>query len=246
MNRFLVLCIALTTFLNGCSGWTVEPLPYNPPPTPFFTPTAFPNSATPIVLPPPVTATFSASATSASQTPTQSIETPTLTPSPTASFTSTATIETVTSTSTISITSTPIATITIPSALPPSSQVLTTILSCNTSFDFLHGMGEVTNAYVTVENIGMAEIGNMCATLNGLDEGRPHPDKTKCVTSLPAAYQVTFKLTVDTTFKQGTPIQVDVTSANIGLLQRVGKDSCTDVDIIPPDYDGLGTVTPIP
>ncbi len=107
-------------------------------------------------------------------------------------------------------------------------------------------MGEVTNAYVTIENIGSSEIDDMCATLNGLDEGRPHPDKTKCIPALPAGYQVTFKLTVDTTFRQGTPIQVDVTSKNMGLLQRVGKDSCTDVDIFPPDYDGLGTVTPIP
>ncbi len=244
MKAFLFSCIVLIMTLSGCSGWAVEPLPYTPPPTPFLTPTAFPNSPTPVVLPPPITATVLASATNTQITPTQSTGTPTLTPSPT--LTSTLTAAAATATVTNTITPTPIATITIPSALPPSAQVNTTILSCNTSFDILHGMGEVTNAYVTVANIGSSEIDNMCATLNGLDEGRPHPDKTKCIPALPAGYQVTFKLTVDTTFKQGTPIQVDVTSKNIGLLQRVGKDSCSDVDIVPPDYDGLGKVTPIP
>jgi uncharacterized membrane protein len=106
-------------------------------------------------------------------------------------------------------------------------------------------MGEVTNAYVTIQNIGNADLTNLCATLNALDEGRVHPDKTKCVASLPAGYQVSEKLTVDTTLKQASPIQVDVTASG-NLLQRVPQNSCTSFDLIPPRMSNLGTVMPIP
>jgi hypothetical protein len=106
-------------------------------------------------------------------------------------------------------------------------------------------MGQVTNAFVTISNLGSTDLDNVCATLSGLNEGRPHPDKTKCLPSLPASYQVTEKLTIDTTFKQATPIQVDVTSNNV-LLQRVGNDSCKDLGFFPPDIDNLGVVQHIP
>lgn len=106
-------------------------------------------------------------------------------------------------------------------------------------------MGEVTNAYVTISNVGAAELTNVCATLRGLDEGRPHPDKTKCVPSLAPNYQVTLKLTIDTTYKEDTPIQVDIASNDV-LLQRAGKDSCTDIGLFPPGIDDLGVVKPMP
>ncbi len=106
-------------------------------------------------------------------------------------------------------------------------------------------MGEVTNAYVTVSNLGNADLGNLCATLNGLDEGRPHPDKTVCVPSLPAKYRVTLKLTIDTAYNVNTPVQVDV-SANDVLLQRVGQDSCRDIGIFTPNIEDIGVVKPIP
>ena len=106
-------------------------------------------------------------------------------------------------------------------------------------------MGEVTNAYITVQNIGTVDLTDVCATLSALDEGRPHPDKTKCVGALPVGYQVSEKLTVDTTFRQATSIQVDVTEGG-NLLQRVAQNSCTDIGLFPPNMSGLGTVTPIP
>ena len=106
-------------------------------------------------------------------------------------------------------------------------------------------MGEVTNAYITISNIGNMDLTNVCATLNTQDEGRVHPDKTKCVASLLADYQVSEKLTVDTTLQQASPIQVDVTSGE-NLLQRVTQNSCTNFDLIPPKLSNLGTVMPIP
>lgn len=106
-------------------------------------------------------------------------------------------------------------------------------------------MGEVTNAYITIKNSGSRDLTNVCATLNALDEGRVHPDKTRCIASLPAGYQVTLKLTVDTTFRVDSPIQVNVTSGS-EELQRVGKDSCSDLGLFGPDTGELGVVTPIP
>lgn len=221
MKKTVCIYVFLMAALTGCSGWTVQPIPYNPTPIPSRTPSIY--TATPIILPPPVTATFTAT----SSTPTRSAET--LTPSAEATFTDTPASPTFT-----------------PTLETPASTLLKIdVLGCNTSIDITHGMGEVTNAYVTISNIGTTDLDNVCATLRGLDEGRPHPDKTKCVPSLPANYQVTLKLTIDTTYKESTPIQVDV-SADNGLLQRVGKDSCTDIGLFPPNVDDLGMVKPIP
>ncbi len=119
------------------------------------------------------------------------------------------------------------------------------ILGCDTGLDLSHGMGEVTNAYVTIGNFTGADETDLCATLRGLDEGRPHPDKTKCVGALPAKYQVTLKLTVDTTYRQDTPIQVDITSAD-SLLLRAGEPACTAIGLFLPDVGELGVIQPMP
>ena len=73
-------------------------------------------------------------------------------------------------------------------------------------------MGEVTNAYITLANPGGPDLTNACLTLSAADEGRAHPDKTVCVPSLIIGFQVTLKLTVDTTTNTATLIQVALTS----------------------------------
>jgi hypothetical protein len=117
------------------------------------------------------------------------------------------------------------------------------ILGCDTSIDVSHGMGEVTNAYVIVRNTGGTELTNMTTTLRALDEGREHPDKTVEVASLPAGYKVTLKLTVDSTYQEQTPIQIEV-AADGGLFQRVGAESCRDIGLFAPDPSDL--TTPVP
>jgi hypothetical protein len=222
MKLFLFICLLLALVLTACSGWTVRPLPYNPP-TPFSSRTPSIYTTTPIILLPPVTAPVTGlplTSTSSITTVTPSIE-PTFTDTPLSPI-FTPTIETI-----------------------PSVEIKVDILGCNTSIDLTHGMGEVTNAYVTFSNLGASEIDNVCVTLNGQDEGRPHPDKTKCIPSLPAGYQVTQKLTIDTTYKEDTAIQIDLKSNDV-LLQRVGKDTCKDIGLFPPDLDGLGVVKRIP
>jgi hypothetical protein len=118
------------------------------------------------------------------------------------------------------------------------------ILGCNTSIDITHGMGEVTNAYVTVKNTGTVDLPNICALLRAIDEDREHPDKKVCVTNLPLQNQVTLKLTVDSVYKKDTIIQVDTTSNDVILL-RVDKPSCTDIGLFGGAPSDVGVIKPI-
>ena len=199
----------------SCNGWIIQPGNL---PTPFLPPTPTPSifTATPVVI------------VVASATPQVASSTP-------ISF----------------ITATSALTFTIPSGTPvsgattlPSGPSLSVeVLGCNTSIDVAHGMGEVTNAFVMVRNTGGVELTNLRVTLNALDEGRVHPDKTAEVASLPVGYKVPLKLTVDSTYKAETPIQIEV-SGDAGLFQRVGSDSCKDIGVFTPNPASLNTPMP--
>jgi hypothetical protein len=104
-------------------------------------------------------------------------------------------------------------------------------------------MGEVTNAFVRLSNTGLVEITNLQVVLNARDEGREHPDKRLEVPSLLAGYEVMLKLTVDSTYQEETPIQVEVTG-DAGLFQRVGSASCRDIGVLAPNPEGLNTPAP--
>ena len=105
-------------------------------------------------------------------------------------------------------------------------------------------MGEVTNAFITLKNTGNVELTNVKATLFALDEGREHPDKTVELTSIPVGYQVTLKLTVDSTYQEETPIQIEVISAQ-GSFPRAGEPSCRDIGLFAPNPNGLETPVPV-
>ena len=233
MKRIYFICTLLGIVLSSCYAWTVQPLPYiSPTPFPSSTPIIF--SPTPIILPPPITATADLTLTALSNTPTPDTSTPTSTATQIA--TETMTVAPATS---VPLTFTPTITST------SSVSVNTKILGCSNGIDITHGMGEVTNAYVTIQNVGDEDLINICATLNMLGEGRVHPDKTKCMASLPAGYQVTEKLTVDSTLGKDSPVQVEV-NAGATLLQRVSQNSCADFSLLGPKINNLGTVAPIP
>jgi hypothetical protein len=185
----------------------------------------FPNNApTPFVPPTRTPSIFTATPVVINATPTPNISTST----PSATNTN------------ISPANTPIVTFT---NAPLTSSISLEILGCNTSIDVTHGMGEVTNAFVTVKNASNVELTNLRVTLNALDEGREHPDKTVEVTALPTGHEVTLKLTVDSTYQEETPIQVEVTG-DAGLFERVGADSCRDIGLFAPEPASLNT--PIP
>ena len=210
----IVPTILLAILLTSCNGWVIQPFPGNPP-TPFLplTPTPSIFTATPVVI----------GVTSASATP----NIPTATTAPTNTF-----IPASTNTSTLTLTNPPV-----------GPAVSVDVLGCNTSIDVTHGMGEVTNAFVTLKNTGGVALTNMRMTLFALDEGREHPDKTIDITSLLVGYEVTLKLTVDSTYQQETPIQIEVIGDN-GLFQRVGSASCRDIGLLAPNPNGL--YTPVP
>jgi hypothetical protein len=77
------------------------------------------------------------------------------------------------------------------------------------------------------------------------DEGRPHPDKMGCVLTLPPQAQVTFKLTVDTTFGTNTLIQVETSSAE-KISASVLGGSCKAIGAPKQELDPFGVVRPIP
>jgi hypothetical protein len=105
-------------------------------------------------------------------------------------------------------------------------------------------MGEVTNAFVTLRNDTGVNLPEVCTTLNTIDEGRVHPDKTVCVPLLEHGRQITLKLTADSTFRVDTPIQIEVESGE-NLLSRVGQESCTDIGLFAPSPGSLLTPVPI-
>lgn len=131
-----------------------------------------------------------------------------------------------------------------PTSMVPVPAVSVEVLGCNTSIDITHGLGEVTNAFVTLTNTGNVDLTNIKATLFALDEGREHPDKTMEIALLPVAWQVTAKLTVDSTYNADTPIQIEVTTDS-GLFQRIGEASCKDIGILVPDPSSLNTPVPV-
>lgn len=221
----IIPALLITLLLSSCNGWIIQPLPSNPP-TPFLPSTPLPSiyTQTPVII-------GVASATFTPNVPTSApVNTdtpfPTNTDQPPVSFTFTPAEFTATSD---------------PNGTP---SVSVRVLGCNTSIDVTHGMGEVTNAFVTLTNTGTIELTNLRVTLNALDEGREHPDKTVELTSLPIGYQVTIKLTVDTTYQKDTPIQV-ATVSDQASFPIEGLASCTDLGLFAPKPDALNTPVPV-
>ncbi|MCB0103942.1 MAG: hypothetical protein KDD74_17975 [Anaerolineales bacterium] len=211
----IVLFISLMVLISGCNTWQVAPQPI-PFQSPVPSATPVVVSPTPLIIPPP---TF---INEVEVTPALSW---TASPPPT----STVTVEPVSGST----------------SQPTETSLAVEILGCNTSVDILHGMGEVTNAYVIVKNYTGAEMPNTCGLLRAIDEGREHPDKKVCVENLPPSSQVALKLTVDSTYQQSTIIQVDVLVDEIILL-RVDKQSCRDINLFGGAPTDVGLVKPIP
>jgi hypothetical protein len=118
----------------------------------------------------------------------------------------------------------------VPPTIPPAApDIDISILGCDIGIDISHRLGEVTNAYVTIRNKGAGEALNVCATLSAGDEDQVHPDKTQCVPSVPAGYEVSQKLTVDTRNNVNAYVNVAVTLGQ-GLHKEVMVENCLGVD----------------
>jgi hypothetical protein len=190
MIKRLAGCMAVLIFALQAAGCGVSPIQitaYDPELSTAlaaYTQTAkYVNSAT-FTLTPRFSPTSSLTMTrTASPTQTSS---PTLTPSPTPSQTDT-----------------PV----------PVVKLNVIIVTCDTGLDIFHKLGEVTNAYVLVQNVGNADATGVQTALSASDEQKPHPDKSSLVQNLPAGEEIPLKLTVDTKEGVDTSIKVDVTSA---------------------------------
>lgn len=220
----LILFLFIAIFLSSCTGWGVAPQPF-PVLTPIPSSTPGIVTPTPFIIPPPI---FGETSTPSTNVTVISPVTPenTFTPTPTLTFT-------------------PIQP-TVTFTFVPVQSANLIILGCNTSIDITHGMGEVTNAFVTVKNTGTIDLPNTCAILRAIDEDREHPNKKVCLSNLPAQNEVNLKLTVDSQYKVDTIIQVDITSNEVTLL-RLDKQSCKDISLFggaPSDLDQIKPLTP--
>lgn len=123
---------------------------------------------------------------------------------------------------------TPLSTITgltpAPTVIPvPKINVL--VRDCDTGFDIANRLGEVTNAYVTVQNVGTAAATNVQAVLEANDEEQVHPDKSYTIQHLPPGYEITLRLTVDTEGGIDTNVEVVVT-ADQDVRETASKLAC--------------------
>jgi len=218
MKKYIPM-LFIAALITACNTWGAPPQPFTvwtvaPSQTPGIV------SATPFILPPPGIFT---------NTPTLTILTP-FTPAVIETFTST-------QTSTPAASETPVT--------PTLFQAVNVeILGCNTSIDIRNGMGEVTNAFVTIKNIGTLDLPNTCGLLRAIDEDREHPDKKRCVDNLPAQNQVTLKLTVDSHYQVDTFIQVDALSNDLVLL-RLDQQSCRNIGLFGGEPPDIGIIKPI-
>jgi hypothetical protein len=114
------------------------------------------------------------------------------------------------------------------------------VVGCSMGVDVRHGMGEVTNAYINLLNEGTTGITNVCVTLNGSDEKRPHPNKTVCMDNLPPGYEVTHRLTIDSTFQNDTQITINVTSAGTSIFNSTYSCKQIQADLLNKVKDRLG------
>jgi hypothetical protein len=111
-----------------------------------------------------------------------------------------------------------------PLSLLPKVNVL--IRSCATGIDVMKGLGEVTNVYVVIQNVGGGDASNLTITLSASDEDQMHPDKSYQLQHLPAGYEIVVKLTVDTQNNVETEIEVYVVG-DPGVSVIVEKGSCS-------------------
>lgn len=119
------------------------------------------------------------------------------------------------------------------------------MLGCEPGIDLTHGMGNVTNVYINLVNASELDLITVCATLSATDEGRAHPDKMACVSSLPHGFFIPIKLTIDITLQANTLVDIAVTS-NEELIASADGMACQDIGSSRPASETIGILQPIP
>ena len=107
----------------------------------------------------------------------------------------------------------------------PNNDLAILVRACDTGIDLVHGLGEVTNAYVTLQNRGASALTDLLVSLTAPDEDREHPNKTARVEALPSGFEISLKLTVDTRTGNIAGVQINA-GASGGVQKTVQEESC--------------------
>lgn len=112
----------------------------------------------------------------------------------------------------------------------PQPQIAILIEKCDTGFDILHGLGEVTNAYVNIKNVGSIDIPNFDVELLANDVEQEHADQLiKVESPLRTGQDTSLKLTADTTIGEDTLITISVKTV-YGILKQTQAISCKELE----------------
>lgn len=111
----------------------------------------------------------------------------------------------------------------------PAAKLNIEILGCTTGYDITHGLGEVTNIYVDVQNIGNADATGVNAGTSATDESGEHPNKYASIGDIPAGYAAREKMTVDTTYDVFGTITV-VAQTDKGISAQKSTSNCAEID----------------
>lgn len=111
----------------------------------------------------------------------------------------------------------------VDAAALPKLNVL--LQACDTGLDVFNQLGEVTNAYVVVQNPGDVAATQVHVVLSAEDEEKDHPDKSYLIQNLPPGYEIALKLTVDTASGVDSAVFATVTTAE-GAAVQASKSSC--------------------
>jgi hypothetical protein len=198
LSVVLLLVLGFAALLSLINRPPAEPPRELPPGVPTYTPTLTQPASLPFWR--RATATYTITPTDLpTQTP---VPSPTRTPTRTFTPTSTAT-------------PTPV----------PAPQLNVLIATCDTGFDVLNRLGEVTNAYITVQNVGEITARDVLVVLSASDEEQAHADRSYQIGYLPTGHEISLKLTVDTQTGVDTRITVTVTNPE-GIEETAQKEAC--------------------
>lgn len=135
----------------------------------------------------------------------------------------------------------------LPSATPGPPQMNVLMEGCTTGLDaLLRRIGEVTTAYVTIQNVGGSDARNVVVALRASDESSQNPDQQKLIQYLPVGHQVTLDLAIGSQFFQNTAVQI-IAVTDKGVIESTSRSDCKEID--PDTFDNLfrilRLVTPI-
>lgn len=124
----------------------------------------------------------------------------------------------------------------------PAPKLNIEIIGCTTGYDVFHGLGEVTNVYADIRNIGNADASGVVAGAFATDEGEVHQNKYAIIGDIPFGYAARVKMTVDTTSNVFGTITVMAEADDADSTQK-STSNCADID--EKTIEGLNTLIKI-